>query len=177
MGKGHVLQIDVVTTNTGTGFTSTSRFYNAEEERFIFSKRRLKMKHDDYHLIEFILDDQANLGLRFPDKPEDAMWVARASANQKVCPGPNDKDYSVLRPYAVVGGTKLCVHNPNMQIEDWAFTLNFLNTAGVSVPWDPIGGNQDGGVKLDASEVLAAAGVVLGVIGLTAAGFMWLNNS
>ena len=46
-------------------------------EEFVFHKDGHGMRKHDYHLIEFVLDDQTGEGLKFPNVPHDAMWVSR----------------------------------------------------------------------------------------------------
>jgi hypothetical protein len=112
------------------------------------------MRKQDYHLIEFVLDDRTGDQLRFPDAPHDAMWVARVEdmANA-LCPGketPND--YEVLEPICVCdNGLRLIVRNENPRKEQWSFTMNFVKAGQSSddadnyVSWDPITDNHNGG--------------------------------
>ena len=54
---------------------------------FVFSKERHGMSKHDYHLLEFVLDDQTGDGLRFPKVPHDAMWVVEGheEPGQRTC--------------------------------------------------------------------------------------------
>ena len=45
------------------------------------------MKSHDYHLVEFVLDDQTGDDLKFPPVPHDAMWVSEAGdVSNRKCP-------------------------------------------------------------------------------------------
>ena len=112
------------------------------------------MRSHDYHLVEFVLDDQTGDGLKFPPVPHDAMWVAKEGDDgTHVCPdSETDSDYSVMEPICVCdGGDRLIVRNDNPRKEDWAFTLNLVKRGedpsdrGRYVNWDPVGSNQNGG--------------------------------
>ena len=169
MAKGHPEKINVITTTTGSGFTSDWKFYDHASETFTFDKNNhSNMKKVDYHYLEFVLVDQANTGLCFPPDPHDAMWVKRKTGSGKTCPGPSDHDYKVLHPMAVVDSTSLIVFNPNRNIEDWAFSLNFVHRTDPTktAQWDPIGNNQDGGRSFTLPQFLTvgAIGFAAGVI-------------
>jgi len=135
-------------------FKPESDLWNEAEQDFAFHKDRHGMRAHDYHLVEFVLDDQTGDDLKFPPVPHDAMWVSEGAerANRK-CPDMNTvSDYSVMEPICVCdGGERLIIRNDNPRKEDWAFTLNFVkrgeNPAERSryVSWDPGGTNQNGG--------------------------------
>ena len=135
-------------------FKPESDLWNEPEEEFAFHKDRHGMCSHDYHLVEFVLDDQTGDGLKFPPIPHDAMWVSEgAERARRKCPDMNTvSDYSVMEPICVCDdGERLIVRNDNPRKEDWAFTLNFVK-GGESeedteryVSWDPITQNQNGG--------------------------------
>lgn len=157
--KAVMHSVPLVATKDGDGtyrFRPESELWNAPEEEFVFSKDRHGMKAHDYHLIEFVLDDQSGDGLKFPGVPHDAMWVCEgAKRSSRKCPDMNtDSDFSVMEPICVCdAGKRLLVRNDNPRKEDWAFTLNFVkrgeNASDPSryVNWDPGGANQDGGSR------------------------------
>lgn len=144
-------------TKDGAGayhFVPESDLWNAPEEEFVFHKGKYGMREKDYHLIEFVLDDQTGDALKFPDTPHDAMWVIEgAERAHRKCPDMHSvSNYEVLEPICVTdGGNRLIVRNENPRVEHWSFTLNFVKQgeepANPSryVAWDPGGNNQDGG--------------------------------
>lgn len=138
-------------------FRPESDLWDESEEEFNFHKDHHGMRAHDYHLIEFVIDDQTGDGLRFPAVPHDAMWVAAgAKRAHRQCPDMNTaNDYSVMEPICVCDDQKrLVVRNENPRKEDWAFTLNFVkrgeNDSEKSryINWDPGGANHDGGTRI-----------------------------
>jgi len=121
---------------------------------FKFHKDDHGMSKQDFHLVEYVLDDRTGEGLKFPSVPHDAMWVAAIEdPDRPVCPGKDTKsDYSVLEPISVCDqGQRLIVRNENPRREQWAFTLNFVKGGADErdvddyVSWDPITDNHNGG--------------------------------
>lgn len=154
-GSGHVLPITITATGSTDDPTWSCAWphWDGATRTFTFDKRHYQgMKKDDYHLIEFKLDDQtAPGGLTFPKDPDDAMWVMAVQAGTKPrCPGKNDScNYAIFRPLARLEPTRYLVLNRNPAVEQWTFTLNFVKP-GCSetdrdsfVPFDPIGDNKD----------------------------------
>jgi len=149
--------VPVLATKDAAGqyhFKPQSDLWDESEQEFVFHKDRHGMKVHDYHLIEFVLDDQTGDGLKFPPIPHDAMWVAEgADRANRTCPDMDTvSNYDVMEPICVCdGGERLIVRNDNPRKEDWAFTLNFVKRGEDDadrrryVNWDPGGVNQDGG--------------------------------
>jgi len=135
-------------------FRPESDLWNESEEEFAFHKDKHGMRTHDYHLVEFVLDDQTGDGLKFPSVPHDAMWVSEGAERAKRnCPDMDTvSDYSVMEPICVCDeGARLIVRNDNPRKEDWSFTLNFVKRGESPaersryVSWDPGGANQNGG--------------------------------
>jgi hypothetical protein len=135
-------------------FRGDSPVWNDAENHFAFHKDRHGMKKQDYHLIEFVLDDETGEDLRFPNAPHEAMWVAKVDdLEHPVCPDrASESDYGVIEPMCVCdGGKRLIVRNDNPREEHYSFTLNFergaegANAAPEQVSWDPIIKNGNGG--------------------------------
>lgn len=155
--KAQMHQIPVVATKDGDGkyhFKPSSDLWDEAGQEFHFHKDKHGMKSHDYHLVEFVLDDQTGDGLRFPRIPHDAMWVATGAERAKrICPDMNTAcDYSVMEPICVTDDRqRLIVRNDNPRREDWAFTLNFVRRGAdetdkaAFVNWDPGGTNHNGG--------------------------------
>lgn len=149
--------VPVVATKDASGgyhFEPESELSKDSGDTFHFHKDRHGMRAHDYHLVEFVLDDQTGDGLKFPPVPHDAMWVAKAGDGpEHICPNKDTpSDYSVMEPICVCdGGERLIVRNDNPRKEDWAFTVNFVKQGedpsdqSRYVNWDPVGSNQNGG--------------------------------
>lgn len=138
-------------------FRPQSDLWNESEEEFVFHKDRHGMSKQDYHLIEFVLDDRSGDGLRFPDTPHDAMWVTEgAERAHRKCPDMHtSSNYEVMEPICVCDDQKrLLVRNDNPRVENWSFTLNFVkrgedaSDASRFVSWDPGGTNRNGGQEV-----------------------------
>lgn len=135
-------------------FEPKSELWDDSEQELVFRKDRHAMRKQDYHLVEFTLDDQTGDGLKFPESPHNAMWVMEGAdrANRK-CPSMHTvSNYDVMEPICVCDdGDRLIVRNENPRREQWAFTLNFVKSgendadASAYVNWDPGGNNMDGG--------------------------------
>jgi hypothetical protein len=155
--KAAMHPIPVLATKDGAGkyhFQPESDLWDESEEEFKFHKDHHGMRKYDYHLVEFVLDDQTGDDLKFPSVPHDAMWVAEGGKRAtRVCPDKDTvSDYSVMEPICVCDGQKrLIVRNDNPRKEDWAFTLNFVKRGEDDsdksryVNWDPGGSNNNGG--------------------------------
>jgi hypothetical protein len=135
-------------------FAPESELWDHSGGEFVLHKDKHGMREHDYHLMEFVLDDQTGAGLKFPRVPHDAMWVALMEDRANpVCPNKDTvSDYEVLEPICVCDEQRrLIVRNDNPRREDWAFTLNFVkrgedeSDASRYVSWDPVTSNQDGG--------------------------------
>jgi len=151
----HPVTVTASKSGDGTiGFHGSSPVWDGSEAHFAFHKDHHGMKKHDYHLIEFVLDDDTGEGLRFPSAPHEAMWVAKVeNADHPVCPdGETASDYSVIDPICVCdGGKRLIVRNDNPREEHFSFTLNFIKGderagSGQGVCWDPIIKNGNGGL-------------------------------
>lgn len=151
----HPVTVSVTKDSAGSyDFRPESDIWDHPGGEFVFHKDKHGMKKDDFHLVEFVVDDQTGEGLTFPSIPHDAMWVmAVRDRSNPACPDKNStSDYSVMEPICVCdAGKRLIVRNDNPRKEDWSFTLNFVrpssdqSDANNYVSWDPIGANQNGG--------------------------------
>lgn len=136
-------------------FRPESDLWNEARQEFVFHKDHHGMGKQDYHLVEFVLNDQTGDGLQFPSNPHEAMWIAPVeNRSNPQCPNADTiSDYSVMEPICVADGrNRLIVRNENPRKEDWSFTLNFAREGRdesdrrMFVSWDPVGSNQNGGV-------------------------------
>lgn len=138
--------------------SNTNSFWDTRTFRF---NKGQKMRKKDPHVIKFTLvNDETGRGLHFPSDRHEAMWVMKGNH----CPNrDSDHDYSVIEPLIVIDeGRTLLALNTNPKSQKWGFTLNFL-PAGVtdptqSIPWDPVGDNQNSGKPLVSSYAAIAVG-------------------
>lgn len=149
----HRVSVTVTSDDGGVHFEPSSDLWDSNG-KFTFHKDHHGMHKQDFHLIEYVLDDRTGEGLKFPTLPHDAMWVAAVQDPERpVCPDQHtESDYSVLEPISVCDeGKRLIVRNDNPRREQWAFTLNLVKSgAGEEdavnyVSWDPITDNHNGG--------------------------------
>ncbi|HEY6048062.1 MAG TPA: hypothetical protein VIV07_03345 [Sphingomicrobium sp.] len=154
-GKLHEIAVTASKSGGGTSFAAGSDLWDDPNGALRFHKDHHGMRKHDYHLVEFVLDDQTGDGLRFPSVPHDAMWVSKVGPGRETpCPNKDtESDYSVLEPICVSDdGRRLIVRNDNPQKEQWAFTMNFVKRGEDAadpdkfVSWDPIIDNHNGGV-------------------------------
>lgn len=130
-------------------FSGDSPLWDESNGHFAFHKDQHGMRKQDYHLVEFVLDDKTGEQLRFPSSPHDAMWVAKVDdPDHPICPDQSTaKDYDVIEPMCVCDdGRRLIVRNDNPREEHYSFTLNLERGDGHErVSWDPIIRNGNGG--------------------------------
>jgi len=151
--KGVMHAVTVTATEDAAGhleFHPDSRVWDSQKRHFAFNKKDHHMRDDDYHIVEFLLDDRTANRLRFPPEPHEAMWVAKVNdPDHPKCPDASTvSDYEVIDPLCVCDdGRRLIVRNDNPREEDWSFTLNFIKPGAEKAgqaSWDPIiknGGN------------------------------------
>jgi hypothetical protein len=161
------------------GVPAPSNTNNAwSSDHFVFSKRDHGMSSKDPHIVRFTLvNDLTGRDLRFPSDRHDAMWVQ----DGETCPQRDSpRDYSAFEPLMVIDeGRTLLAINRNNKKRKIGFTLNFLpegdEDPSNSIPWDPIGDNQNGGRDrfLALYTCLAVAGATAAVS--VAATKMWLT--
>jgi hypothetical protein len=151
--KGVMHNVRVTVTKDGQdglSFAPSSSLWSEDHGHFAFHKAEHKMRPQDYHLVEFVLDDRTGDSLAFPAVPHDAMWVAKVEDSEHpTCPDAGtSSNYDVVEPICVCdNGQRLIVRNDDPREEQWSFTLNLKKGDGETVSWDPIinnGGN--GGV-------------------------------
>jgi hypothetical protein len=152
--KLHQVHVSASSDGDNVRFDAGSDLWEDSTGSLRFHKDQHGLRKQDYHLIEFVLADETGEGLRFPEVPHDAMWVAKAApGGQTSCPSKDTaSDYGVIDPICVSDdGQRLLVRNDNPHREQWGFTLNFVKrgndakNADDYVSWDPIIDNHNGG--------------------------------
>jgi hypothetical protein len=143
----HDVTVTVTREGQGLSFAPRSNVWIEKHGHFAFEKADHGMRPQDYHLVEFTLDDQTGEHLSFPAVPHDALWVAKVDdPDHPTCPNAETQsDYEVIEPICVCDERqRLIVRNDNPRKEAWSFTLNLKKGDGETVSWDPIinnGGN------------------------------------
>lgn len=148
--KGVMHHVRVTVTKDGKdglNFAPRSGLWSEDHRHFAFDKAAHDMRPHDYHLVEFVLDDQTGDKMSFPAVPHDAMWITKVEdPEHPTCPDAGTQsNYDVVEPICVCDeGQRLIVRNDDSRKEDWSFTLNLKKADGQNVSWDPIinnGGN------------------------------------
>ncbi|MFS8085826.1 MAG: hypothetical protein ACMG6H_09365 [Acidobacteriota bacterium] len=108
------------------------------------------MKKNDNHEVRFKLVQESGMTLEFAQSPSDALWVAWGTeTTYPPCPKtkPSQPDTIFYAEKSI--GNKLVAVNTNPAVCLFSFTLNFVDphssTPAKLIPYDPGGGNQDGG--------------------------------
>lgn len=147
-----------------------------------FSKDQDKLKKSQYYTLNFQLDKNENAGLRFSRDPTKVMWA-------KYVPGPTSPcvdaechlEEIFLDPATPIQDDAITVINVDRTTNYFAIGFNFLRPGDNDGPgvdyalYDPIGGNQDGGLTTSpdgggtSSAVAFIGGVLLGAAGTAAA--------
>ena len=147
-----------------------------------FNKNTDKLKKSQYYTLTFQLDQTNNAGLRFSKDPSKVMWA-------KYVPGPTspcvDSECHLaeifLDPATPIQDSSITVINVDRTTNFFAIGFNFLRPGENDGPgtdyalYDPIGGNQDGGLTATppgggtSAAVAFVGGVVLGALGAAAA--------
>ena len=124
-----------VVAKPGTGvdpvdFSLDSLLKHPASGHLVFNKSNNGMKKTGYYLIEFDLDDQTALGLRFEPNPKSASYSNEVYA---ISDDPN--------------GRTLTVRNDDDTLRYFAYSLNLVDQNSTPHRFDPIGQNQNGGSR------------------------------
>ena len=130
----------------GIGFGMSGFGVKQDEIRCKKDNARQRMKQSDPHTIVFELANRSKLDLRFPQNPDDAMWVA---PDDQTCPDNAQHQKQVVFATNVsADGEQLTVKNHNRDKKRFKFALNFHVTKDGQtkrIPFDPVWDNQNGG--------------------------------
>jgi len=128
-------------------FTIESGLKNPQNGYLVFNKKKDAMRKSDFYLIEFTLDDDSGLGLRFEPNPVDAFWVAMGdNVSPPHCPQSASYDSTVYVVSDPASGDKLIVRNDDDVLQFFRFSLGFVDSTGAQHRFDPIAQNQNGGI-------------------------------
>lgn len=133
---------------------------------FTIDKKKLTFRNSNHpgFLVRFNISDPENTQYKFPDSPDEAMWVkAIAAAGPDSCPT-TAMHWSGFQASNVTNDNMtLEVDNPNVAEQLFAFTLRFTKTPDVAnspcEPFDPIGSNKNGPSSNNSALLLAVVAV------------------
>ena len=151
-----------------------------------FDKTKDKLYKSEYYTLKFQLDKQENAGLRFSKDPKTVMWAKYVPSPTAPCVDSEcHLDEIFLDPATPIKDDEIIVINVDRTTNYFAMGFNFLRPGDNDGPgvdyalYDPIGGNQDGGLTTKppggggTSSVLAfGGGVLLGALGTAVAAGM-----
>lgn len=134
-----------------------------EMTTLIFDKNKEGMYQGQSHKIQFLLDADNDVPLKFINDKDDVLWVAMGEPNvptMPACPQSKPtKTQSVLK-VSKVDDSELIVKNSNKDKREFSFALNFVRTDnGQKVTYDPGGSNKNGG----AADPLISQNAVLAI--------------
>ena len=128
-------------------FSFESPLKNEQNDHLVFYKNRDKMKRSEFYLIDFRLDDQSGLGLRFEPNPCHAFWVAMGNnVGPPDCPQEASYSETIFVVHSDPRGDSILVRNDDDEPQFFRFSLGFVDRDGKPHRFDPIGQNQNGGV-------------------------------
>ena len=116
-----------------------------------FSKDQIQgMMKNDNHEVRFKLNQESGMTLEFAQSPSDALWVAWGTeTTYPPCPKTKPSTPDTIFYAEKSNGNTLVAVNTNPAVCLFSFTLNFVDpnssTPTKLIPYDPGGGNQDGG--------------------------------
>lgn len=119
----------------------------------VFNKDHVNgMKKNDYFVVRFDLENQDGANLVFAKDREVVLWACPLSQADPVTKCPPNNSYMettfYVHPSKKIQDTKLYVINTDMECEEFAFAINFLDTDSPGkkyVKLDPVGSNKNGG--------------------------------
>lgn len=149
-----------------------------ELETLEFSKDAIQgMKKNDNHEVRFKLKQESGMTLEFAQSPSDALWVAWGTKDTyPPCPTTKPPKQDDVFYAEKSNGNILVATNTNPAICLFSFTLNFVDpnspTPTKLIPYDPGGGNQDGGEPPATSEGSNVLAIMLGIGAVAALGYV-----
>ena len=156
-----------------------------ELETLIFSKdAQPGMKKDDHHEVRFKLVQESGMTLEFAQSPSDALWVAWGTRDTyPPCPEAKPSQPDTIFYATKSNGNTLVAINTNPSECLFSFSLNFVDpdssTPTKLIPYDPGGGNQDGGeppfIGGDFTANTNKVGMIALVVGILAVAFIALR--
>jgi hypothetical protein len=119
------------------------------DDYLVFDKTKDHMPKRDYYLIEFDLVDRTGLNLKFQPNPVHAFWVATGDEyDPPECPQTASYSPTIYAICDDPDGKSLTVRNDDLTRQYFRFSLGFVGDPdGREYRYDPVGDNQDGGLK------------------------------
>lgn len=142
-----------------------------------FSKDKDKLKKSQYYTLNFRLDANENGGLKFSKDPSKVMWAKYVPSPTSPCVDAEcHLDEIFLDPATPIQDDAITVINVDRTVNYFAIGFNFLRPGDVDGPgvdyalYDPIGGNQNGGLAFRQTGGGTTAAALVGGVLLGAAG-------
>lgn len=136
-------------------------------ELLLFNKNGDKIPKSESYNIIFEIDNGDGVNLEFVQDTGNVMYVRKGSPYH-VPKCPTNGTGNSQTPFTVtsVTTTTLTVNNPDDDICFYKFALRFIdkNASNAIVTFDPIYGNQNGGVGLYSSAILTTFAFVCGTV-------------
>ena len=120
-----------------------------------FDKTKDNMKKSENYSIEFQLQNQDGAALRFSKDPLKVLWAKPVSSKSDPCPSSDCymDEIFYLDPNETIKDHKVTVINTDPDVQLFKFAFNFLPPGESDPPpsgyvwYDPIGSNQNGGLR------------------------------
>jgi hypothetical protein len=165
------------------GVTFHMEDQNGDElETLVFNKdQEPGMKKDEHHEVRFKLIQESGMTLEFAQSPSDALWVAWGTRDTyPACPQTKPAQKDTIFYATKSNANTLTAINTNPTECLFSFSLNFVDphssTPTKLIPYDPGGGNQDGGeppfIGGDISASTGTVRVIALAVGVLAIAFV-----
>ena len=118
-------------------------------EILVFNKTNDNIKKTEDYEIVFGLRNEAGADLEFVQDKSDVIWISKGSdVTLPKCPKNGNGNSNSPFTVTDVQAKTLTVRNPDNDINFYKFALRFVDKAnnGAIVTFDPIFGNQNGGL-------------------------------
>jgi hypothetical protein len=129
MPKTKDMDIDVFITKDGSPPDGFTFGFGPDKKNSLDFKNE---KHPGV-MCYFNIDPNSNAGLSFQPDPANALQVDNPPGGKQLVPLSVEQD-----------GKQLIAYCRNLNVEQYKFTLGFVDKDGKAVPWDPIGNDNNG---------------------------------
>ncbi len=146
---------------------------NGQDKKILeFNKSKSGMKKNEDHKIVFRLRNTEGATLSFSKIRSKVLWAMEIADTNEVCPPEGSKFPGLyVDPTAFPQDDELVVINENKDTRFFSFALNFVPSGTVEesntqyICYDPVGSNQNGGVRFESMLLVAAlSGVFAGCV-------------
>jgi hypothetical protein len=136
-----------------------------KREGLFFDKKEDQVYELGWYKVEFKLDRPSGSDLKFHEDQDEVFWIG--PPDKDGCPSPYSSHHPIT--FERINDSKIVVKNPDNHFETLAFALGFQEGDDPTpIRYDPVWGNQNGGVKLGGGPLLVAGATVAGLAALAA---------